>query len=280
MYISGETINQLCPISIYNRKYLDEFSNIKKYVKKVIYVNEKNPDLTKILENEKNIFFTKIDWIDYFINSILPVIKKPFILVTHNGDFSNDNFPSYTKIINHPHLVKWFGENMNTIKNIKTEGIPLGLENQMWRRTNFDIIEQNKTIPKTNLLYLNFSLKTNKTRKIIMEYLLKKGFTQNKSSPWNEYMKELASYKFAISPEGNGIDCHRTWECLYLGVIPIVKNSNPMSYFKELPILFVDDYSCINNDFLNKTYEAYKKTSFNLEKLNIDYYRKKVDELL
>ena len=67
-------------------------------------------------------------------------------------------------------------------------------------------------------------------------------------------MKELASYKFAISPEGNGIDCHRTWECLYLGVIPIVKNSNPMSYFKELPILFVDDYSCINNDFLNSSH--------------------------
>ena len=53
-----------------------------------------------------------------------------------------------------------------------------------------------------------------------------------------------------------------------------------MSYFKELPILFVSDYSCINNDFLNKTYEIFKKTSFNLEKLNIDYYRKKVDELL
>ena len=280
MYLTGETINQLCPISIYNRKYLDDFSNIKKYVKKVIYVNEKNPDLTKILENEKNIFFTKIDWIDYFINSILPLIKKPFILVTHNGDFSNDHFPSHTKIINHPQLVKWFGENMNTVKNIKTEGIPIGLENQMWRRTDFNIIKQNKTIPKTNLLYLNFSLRTNKSRKIIMDYLLKKGFTQNKSSPWNEYMKELASYKFAISPEGNGIDCHRTWECLYLGVIPIVKKSNPMSYFKELPILFVRDYSCINNDFLNKTYEIFKKTSFNLEKLNIDYYRKKFDELL
>ena len=277
MYLTGETINQLCPISIYNRKYLDDFSNIKKYVKKVIYVNEKNPDLTKILENEKNIFFTKIDWIDYFINSILPLIKKPFILVTHNGDNSGG---AHTKIINHPQLVKWFGQNMNTVKNIKTEGIPIGLENQMWRRTDFNIIKQNKTIPKTNLLYLNFSLKTNKSRKIIMDYLLKKGFTQNKSLPWNEYMKELASYKFAISPEGNGIDCHRTWECLYLGIIPIVKLSNPMSYFEELPILFVHDYSCINDDFLNKTYEIFKKTSFNLQKLNIDYYSKKFDELL
>ena len=44
-------------------------------------------------------------------------------------------------------------------------------------------------------------------------------------------MSELSSYKFALSPEGNGIDCHRTWECLYLGVIPIVKKSVALSFF-------------------------------------------------
>ncbi len=29
-------------------------------------------------------------------------------------------------------------------------------------------------------------------------------------------------YSFWLSPRGNGIDCHRTWEALYLDVIPIV----------------------------------------------------------
>jgi len=57
MFITGETINQLCPISIYDRKYLNSYSNIKKYVSKVIYVNEPNQDLINILENEINIFY-------------------------------------------------------------------------------------------------------------------------------------------------------------------------------------------------------------------------------
>jgi len=169
---------------------------------------------------------------------------------------------------------------MNLVKNIKTEGIPLGLENKMWNRTNFEIIKQHIPTPKTNLLYLNFSLNTNDNRKIIMNDLLQKGFKQNEKLQWNEYMKDLSSHKFAISPQGNGVDCHRTWECLYLGVIPIVQKSNPMSYFNDLPILFVDDYEVIDDDFLNNHYETFKTTNFNLDKLNIDYYRKKFVELL
>ena len=272
MFITGETLNKLFPISIYDRNYLNQFSNIKNYVNEVIYVNENNYNLTHILNN-KNIFFTKIDWIDYFINIILPLIQKPFILVTHNGDQLSG---IHNKILNHPLLIKWFGENMNII-NDKTEGIPLGLENQMWNRTNFDIINQNISIQKKNLLYLNFSLHTNINREKIMHNLLKKGFLKNISLPWNEYMKDLSSYKFALSPQGNGVDCHRTWECLYLGVIPIVENSIPMSFFKELPILFVDNYDIITEDFLHEKYNEFSNKKFNLEKLNLIYWENKIN---
>jgi len=160
MFITGETLNKLCIISIYDRNYLNQFSNIKKYVNEVIYVNENNSNLGDILNN-KNIFFTKIDWIDYFINIILPLIHKPFILVTHNGDQLSG---MHQQILTHSLLIKWFGQNMNIISN-KTEGIPIGLENQMWSRTNFDIINQNISTPKKELLYLNFSLITNINRK-------------------------------------------------------------------------------------------------------------------
>jgi len=66
--------------------------------------------------------------------------------------------------------------------NNKTEGIPIGLENQIWNRTNFDIIEKNRFNIKNNLLYLNFSEKTNKNRKKIMELFLSKGFKKNNST--------------------------------------------------------------------------------------------------
>jgi hypothetical protein len=45
------------------------------------------------------------------------------------------------------------------------------------------------------------------------------------SLSFEKYLTTLASYKYAICPPGNGVDCHRIWECLYLGVIPILLHS-------------------------------------------------------
>lgn len=276
MYINGEEINSLCQISIYKRNYISTYSNIKKYIKTVIYVNEtSDQEITTILNNNSNIFFIKMDYINYFKNTILPKITKPFILVTHNGDLLSGNINSITL---HPLLIKWYGQNMNQISD-KTEGIPIGLENRLWKRVKFDIIDKFKNNDKHNLLYMNFNLKTHKNRTNIMNILLKK-FTKNSSKPWEKYIEELSTYKFAISPRGNGVDCHRTWEALYLGVIPIVEESITMSYFKELPILYVKSYNQINKDFLNKQYELFKdkfkNKKFNLDKMSIMYWKDKI----
>jgi len=271
MYISGETINNLCDVSIYEKDYLNSFPGIKKYCKKIIYIGEYNDNIEEIINNSK-IFFTKIDWIDYFIYVIMPLIKNPFILVTHNGDYMSGE---HNVILKNDLLIKWYGENMNVITD-KTECLPIGLENQMWNRTNFEIIDKFKSNAKTKFLYLNFNLNTNPTRKDIMNKLLSNNFKKNDNKNWNEYMEELSEYKFAISPQGNGVDCHRTWECLYLGVIPIVTKSCCMSFFEELPILFVDNYDCINESYLLEEYAKIQNKQFILDKLNINYWKNKL----
>jgi len=56
----------------------------------------------------------------------------------------------------------------------------------------------------------------------------------------------LASFKFAICPEGNGIDCHRIWECFYLKVIPIVLDNIFIRKVKDkykLPMIILNDWS-------------------------------------
>lgn len=35
----------------------------------------------------------------------------------------------------------------------------------------------------------------------------------------------MTQMQFCASPHGNGLDCHRTWEALCLGCVPIVKSS-------------------------------------------------------
>jgi hypothetical protein len=48
---------------------------------------------------------------------------------------------------------------------------------------------------------------------------------------------------FVISPPGNGIDCHRTWESIYLGAVPVVKRGFLAdSLLAKLPILAVNEW--------------------------------------
>lgn len=58
-----------------------------------------------------------------------------------------------------------------------------------------------------------------------------------------ECWKIHCGYTFEISPHGNGLDCHRTWEALLLNTIPIVPRSPLNELHKQFPIVIVDDWS-------------------------------------
>lgn len=58
-----------------------------------------------------------------------------------------------------------------------------------------------------------------------------------------EFIRELSRHRFVVCPTGNGIDCHRIWEALYLGVVPIVRRCRALEWFKDMPIMFVDDWT-------------------------------------
>jgi hypothetical protein len=268
-YISGDSItNQISTLHFFSLGYY------KKYIQSFIPNNKLILD-TNI--NEKDtllIFITKIESLDNFYNKIIPSLNNKFILITHYGD---GKAGVHDKILNHPLLIKWYGQNMSIISD-KTSAIPIGLENRYWKRTDISVIKKHSNNSKESLLYLNFSLKTNPQRGKIMKNLLQKGFHKNNKLPWADYIKDLSTHKFCISPNGNGVDCHRTWEALYLGVIPIVEKSIEMSYFNDLRILFVDSYDDISIDYLNQIYIDFQHNSFNTDKLSISYWERKIKE--
>lgn len=91
-------------------------------------------------------------------------------------------------------------------------------------------------------------------RKLILENLAKNNIN-NSFTQAQTYFSILPSYKFVISPEGNGIDCHRTYEALIAGCIPVLER-NPLTEqkYKGCPVLWTVDYSEINEEYLNKKY--------------------------
>lgn len=88
-----------------------------------------------------------------------------------------------------------------------------------------------------------------------------------------EYFDRLPSYKFVISPEGNGIDCHRHYEALIAGCIPIMeKNELTETKYKGCPILWTIDYSEITADYLEEKYNEMLNTEYDFSCLFLSNY--------
>jgi lipopolysaccharide biosynthesis glycosyltransferase len=115
-------------------------------------------------------------------------------------------------------------------------------------------------------------------RRSIVATLKSNGF-ENKVLEHKEYFESLPSYKFVISPEGNGLDCHRHYESLLAGCIPIMEK-NPLieEKYKGCPVLFTVDYSEITEDYLNTQYPIILNKTYDFSRLFLSSYSKFVRE--
>ena len=91
--------------------------------------------------------------------------------------------------------------------------------------------------------------------------------------PRTKYWKELRKSKFVLSPLGNGMDCHRTWEALILGVVPIVKRSTISTVFDGLPVIQVEDYSKISTQTLEEFTYPKEREAETYERLTLNYWK-------
>lgn len=210
------------------------------------------------LSKKPKVIFLKTDWLEIFVKKVLPFINYNFILVTHNGDRPCPS--GHIDILEDSRLIKWYGMNCE-ITHTKLHPIPIGIANETWPHGNkqelLDVVKDN--INKTNLCYCNFDVNTNFfKRSSILSALKSKNFIEfeQQKLPFKKYLTKLKSYKFVISPPGNSIDCHRVWEAIYLGVIPIIEKHLAMEYFYDLPILVINSFDEVNTNMLNNVYET------------------------
>lgn len=92
---------------------------------------------------------------------------------------------------------------------------------------------------------------------------------------WREQIK----YAFVVSPPGEGLDCHRTWEALCLGCIPIMISTPLDDMFEGLPVLIVKSWTDITSELLCKTVEDYKTKEFKMERLTLEYWTSQINAL-
>ena len=257
----------------------------------------------KKLGKNAKIIFLKTDLISNYIEQ-LENHNTDFILISaSNIDYcvpylsypGNNNLVS--RILNCKNLLRWFCKNP-CIVNPKIEPIPIGPKWQ-WHSTEFYGESKTKHLHifkkycmnpkklfysnKSKLLYINFTPSSTSNpfykphvnnRENALKDLSRNFDTTNNKLDFENYIIQLSKYKFCISPPGNGIDCHRTWEALMVGTIPIVVASPLDKLFDNLPVIIVRDYKSISKKYLDEKYYELRRKKYNFSKLYTNYWKK------
>jgi hypothetical protein len=261
----------------------DEYHNMK---------NIKNRSTIFVHFNHLKDFMKKLDTISYKI-----------ILVTGDGDqtFPDDFWSKeeFEKMIENPKIIHMFSIN-STVKHPKVTSYPIGVNYHTlsekatsWGK-KMTPLEQDKELhlirshmkPFGNReikCYSNFHFNMQDDRKytkdrrdakaqIPAECIFYEPHEISRKETWENQTK----YAFVVCPHGNGLDCHRQWEALCLGCIPIVKKSVLESLYDELPVLIVNEWSDINQSLLDKTVKDFRSKKFNYDRLLLKYWVDKI----
>jgi hypothetical protein len=193
--------------------------------------------------------------LDTFVREALPAIRRPFALITTDGDAS---VPSdLTKgtvdaLLASPWLVSWQTQNYDGTRSGKISPIPIGLDlhtpslgiSQSGRIALLDSIRASRPplheAPLRVFSDFSVSLASEERYRAVatLRDCAHADFLESRISQaaiWKRY----AQYPFVLSARGNGLDCHRTWELLYLGCIVITRTTPLDPLFEGLPVVIV-----------------------------------------
>jgi hypothetical protein len=281
-YISSHGIPQKCDIFIRKLQDIDT------------YVDKSFQDGTTI--------YIKVDFIRHFSKILLPKIQYTFILISGLSDYTipYNLFPEneVEPFINNPKMIHWYVCNC-AIEHVKITKIPLGLDyhtlsNQstFWGNQEMPIYQEMKIaqvldIAKTSeerklQCYSNFHFaiygeRFGYSRKDVIDRVPKEiVYYEPEKTTRLQSWKNQVEYAFVISPHGNGLDTHRTWEALVLGCIVIVKKSPLDCLYQDLPVVILDDWSELTQELLEKTKIDFSVKTFNYKKLELSYWIDKI----
>lgn len=271
--------NKQCIYSVYELgKYLESQNRLllRSRYGDVCYLNH-DADICYILGWKTNHSALK----DFFTR-IYPTIKtsnrKIKLLTAHDddtgvpGEIGRHDKMDYLKCLDDENVVAWFTVNKD-MHHPKLHSIPLGVDfhtlsgKDFWgeSRTGKDAQEtqlnryfeeapnlcerHNKSISS-----FHFSIPERQSERWWTSDRMecKAALTQMKDHDFmrsrlsrSELWKLYRQYKFVICPHGNGIDCHRQYEAIALGCIPVVKTSTLDAMYRDhnMPVIIVNKWS-------------------------------------
>ena len=272
-----------------------------------------------IVDNRRTFFLRPNDDGFPSIDTLLKWIQsRPHqitLIVNNNQDKSwpeSIESEEYKLIIEEKNIHRVFAGNArNVLTNKKLKPIPIGLKWQ-WRSTllfgedkrllfekysqvSVSAIETEKLFllsNRTNTVWIRPMLNSNKqtrnyerntdalqTARIDIPGILSEGAPLSLFTEKVDYFTGLKKNRFVISPAGNGLDTHSTWEALVAGCIPIVPKSPLDPLFEDLPVWLVESWSEVTDESVAVMSNRFQKRGkFNWAKLFVPWWREKIHE--
>jgi hypothetical protein len=245
--------------------------------------------------------------LSYFVKNILPFIKNNFTLVSGDSDMCTPleslRPPLFDQLVNYPFLIRWFAQNTRIQKHPKIVQMPIGLDFHTFSKyPYYNLIKEGEETSPLGQEKILFSIREmmkpfyERHCKVFMQFGMNDRFGQRKGaleqipsflvfSPGGmkrtDTWKAITEYSFVVSPFGNGMDCHRTWETLALGAIPIVKALNFEALFHDLPVWIVREWTEITEESMHLKIEEFKqkeiKGEFNYNKITLEYWKNQIN---
>ena len=278
IFIDGDMFENMCDLG-----FGDKYTKLKKLDLTIL-----NDFIVSFKENRLPLIYVDSDRVKDFFE-IVKNYDKSFALLSHNGD---TNFYDQD-IQNRPKCIKkWFGQNIDAENNDNILSLPIGLERKFWSNhkhkkfgLQHNVIKELRTkiISKNDKIFICHNDSTNTIKRgWIKPFFMKNEdyYIQQNNVSFKDFYINIMSYEYMISPEGNGIDCHRTWEILYLNSIPILEDSiYNRNIYSNLPVMMIKSFKDIDKNFLyiNNT----MKNEYNeYQKINFKYWEKEIFNML
>lgn len=258
-------------------------------------INKANDDYAKYPNTfdpaelkEVNIVYTCTMYLARLIR-ILNHLPQKFIILNHNGDqhtedgmivtYANGKPTTKEPYVLTDNIIKLYTVNPDVV-HPRIELLPVGIENSMWKSQKKEIMSElrKKKLDRTGFALMNHGMNTNREERQKVYNLFKpmSWVTTYDKTTYEQFYKLLASYKFVFNPMGNCFDNHRMWEAFYLGCIPITKRSVMTSFYEDLPMVIIDSWEQVTQEFLLEEYNRIQNTVWNLDKLWFPYWVTKI----
>ena len=265
-----------------------------------LYLNsipEKVVDFYQLHHNLTPSVYVPSNLINYFAYQIFENLNKPFILVTGDSDLpinSESLGANLDILLNSQLILIWFAQNRD-YDHPKLHSLPIGINihNQWTNPLQWGggfilpvfqelqlktIAESAKPFNEREVkIFCNWHFSLDRADRKDCSELIDHSicYFQKHPMPMASTWELQSKYQFVLSPHGAGLDCHRTWEALLLGCIPIIKKALINDLFKDLPIIEVDEWGQVNQSFLDTAKQQFDRKLINREKLFMSYWRKK-----